>query len=108
MRDGSHGYHNIERIDRRTERSGRRLATEQVQNHPIYFHAELAERQVLPLALSVVGEDRLLYASDFPHEPDDEIMEVLEAFLAREDVSQSAKQKILCENIEALYTLKAA
>ena len=98
----------IERIDRRTERSGRRLATEQVQNHPIYFHAELAERQVLPLALSVVGEDRLLYASDFPHEPDDEIMEVLEAFLAREDVSQSAKQKILCENIEALYTLKAA
>jgi hypothetical protein len=42
------------------------------------------------------------------HEPDDEIMEVLEAFLAREDVSQSAKQKILCGNIEALYTLKSA
>ena len=35
-------------------------------------------------------------------------VEVLEAFLTREDVSQSAKQKILCENIEALYTLKAA
>ena len=98
----------IERIDRRTERTGRRLATEQVRNHPVYFHAELAERQVLPLALSVVGEDRFLYASDFPHEPDDEIMEVLEAFLVREDVSQSAKQKILCENIEALYTLKGA
>ena len=72
----------------------------------VYFHAELAERQVLPLALSVVGEDRLLYASDFPHEPDDEIVEVLEAFLAREDVSPSAKQKILCENIAALYALK--
>ena len=37
----------------------------------------------------------MLYASDFPHEPDDEIVEVLEAFLAREDVSQAAKQKIL-------------
>ena len=96
----------IERIDRRTERTGRHLATEQVQNHPVYFHAELAERQVLPLALSVVGEDRFLYASDFPHEPDDEIMAVLEEFLARDDVSQSAKQKILCDNIEALYTLK--
>jgi predicted TIM-barrel fold metal-dependent hydrolase len=96
----------IERIDRRTERNGRRLATEQVRDHPVYFHAELAERQVLPLALSVVGEDRLLYASDFPHEPDDEIVEVLEAFLAREDVSPSAKQKILCENIAALYALK--
>jgi predicted TIM-barrel fold metal-dependent hydrolase len=98
----------IERIDRRTERTGRHLATEQVRDHPVYFHAELAERQVLPLALSVVGEDRFLYASDFPHEPDDEIMEVLEAFLAREDVSPSAKQKLLCENIEALYTLKSA
>ena len=98
----------IERIDRRTERSGRRLATEQVQNHPVYFHAELAERQVLPLALSVVGEDRFIYASDFPHEPDDEIMAVLEEFLARDDVSQSAKQKILCDNIEALYMLKKA
>ena len=98
----------IERIDRRTERSGRHLATEQVRDHPVYFHAELAERRVLPLALDVGGEDRLLYASDFPHEPDDEIMEVLEAFLAREDVSQSAKQKILCGNIEALYTLKSA
>jgi hypothetical protein len=98
----------IERIDRRTERSGRRLATEQVRDHPVYFHAELAERQVLPLALDVVGEDRLLYASDFPHEPDDEIMEVLEAFLIREDVSPSAKQKILCDNIEALYMLKTA
>ena len=96
------------RADRpRTERTGRRLATEQVRNHPVYFHAELAEQQVLPLALSVVGEDRFLYASDFPHEPDDEIMEVLEAFLAREDVSQAAKQKLLCENIEALYMLKA-
>jgi len=84
------------------------LATEQVQNHPVYFHAELAEQQVLPLALDVVGEDRFLYASDFPHEPDDEIKEVLEAFLAREDVRPSAKQKILCDNIEALYMLKTA
>jgi len=95
----------IERIDRRTERSGRRLATEQVRDHPVYFHAELAEREVLPLALSVTGEDRLLYASDFPHEPDDEIVEVFEAFLARVDVSQAAKQQILCENITALYAL---
>src|SRR2546428_6703752 len=61
----------IERIDRRTERTGRRLATEQVLNHPVYFHAELAERQVLPLALSLVGEDPFIYPSHFPPEPDD-------------------------------------
>ena len=51
---------------------------------------------------------RFLYASDFRTSRTSEIMEVLEAFLAQEDVSPSAKQKILCENIEALYTLKAA
>src|SRR5262245_37443813 len=96
----------IERIDRRTERSGRHLATEQVQNYPVYFHAELAERQVLPLTFSVVAVRRSTYASDFPHEPDDEIVEVLEAFLARQDLSQSAKQKILCDNIAVLYALK--
>ena len=95
----------MERIDRNTERINRKLATEQVRDHPIYFHAELAEQDVMPLALSVVGEDRFIYASDFPHEPDEEVMEVLENFLVREDISQSAKQGILCDNIERLYGL---
>ena len=47
-------------------------------------------------------------ASDLPHETDDELLAVPEAFPARKDVSPSAKQKILCENIEALYTLQQA
>jgi len=83
----------MERIDRRTEdRTGRRLATEQVRNSPIYFHAELEERDVLPLALSVVGEDRFVYASDFPHESEATVQRALQGFLARQDVGEGAKR----------------
>jgi len=95
----------IERIDRNTAGKGRKLASEQVRDHPVYFHAELAEQAVLPFSVSVVGEDRFIYASDFPHEPDDEVIEVLDDFLAREDLSASAKQKIVYDNIKALYNI---
>ncbi len=95
----------IERIDRNTAGKGRKLASEQVRNHPIYFHAELAEREVLPFSVSVVGEDRFIYASDFPHEPDDEVIELLEEFREREDLSESAKRKIVYDNIKALYSI---
>ncbi len=93
----------IERIDRRTARRGRHLASEQVRDHPIYFQAELEERQVLLAAIDAIGADRLIYASDYPHERLDDITEALQNFLRRDDVSQSAKQKILCDNVKALY-----
>jgi predicted TIM-barrel fold metal-dependent hydrolase len=93
----------IERIDRRTARRGRRLATEQVRDHPIYFQAELEERQVLLAAIDGIGADRLIYASDYPHERLDDITDALHGFLQRDDVSQEAKQKILCDNVKALY-----
>lgn len=96
----------IERIDRRTEgRKRRKLASEQVHNSPLYFHAELEEEGVLPTAFAEVGEDRFLYASDFPHESAATATHALETFLARDDVSQSAKQKILCDNVKAIYGL---
>lgn len=97
----------IERIDRRAKhRQGRRLATEQVRNCPIYFHAELEEHEVLPLALSVVGDDRFVYASDYPHESAKDVEEALEEFLERQDVSAGSKQKILCDNIKAMYGMR--
>jgi predicted TIM-barrel fold metal-dependent hydrolase len=75
-----------------------------VRNHPVYFHAELTEK-ALPYAISEIGDDRFLYASDYPHEPVDEIEEGLEHFLLREDLSQESKQKILCDNINAIYAM---
>ncbi len=97
----------VERIDRRTEaRHHRRLASEQVRNSPIYFHAELEEEGVLPTALAEVGEDRFLYASDFPHESAATATRALEAFLVRDDISPAAKQKLLCDNVKTIYGLK--
>ena len=96
----------MERIDNGADRRGIPSASEQVRNHPIYFHAELEEREGLVTALSVVGDDRFCYASDYPHEPQEEIKEGLESFLAREDVSLSSKQKILSTNVKEAFGIK--
>lgn len=96
----------MERIDRRTE--GRRagaMATEQVRNNPIYFHADLEEKEVLPTAVDVVGADRFVYASDYPHESAATVSRALQTFMDRPDVDQPAKQKILCDNIKAMYAM---
>lgn len=95
----------IERIDRTPpERRKWPSAAEQVRTAPIYFHAELEEENGLPYAISVLGDDRLLYASDYPHEPDAGIAETLDNFLAREDIAETSKQRILCDNIKAIYS----
>ena len=51
----------MERIDRKT--AG--LATQQVRDCPVYFHAELEEQASLVCAVSAVGEDRFIYASEY-------------------------------------------
>jgi len=63
-------------------------------------------RTFLPLALSVVGEDRFVYASDFPHESEATVQRALHGFLARQDVSDGAKRRILYDNVLALYRLQ--
>lgn len=95
----------LERTDRRMSRLGKYVATDQVRNSPIYFHAELDEPMALAYVSGIVGEDRLLYASDYPHEPHEEVIEDLETFLGREDVPLPLKQKLLHDNITAFYSL---
>ncbi len=93
----------IERIDQRTDRAGRHLASEQVRDHPIYFHVELEEGAPVPVAIDAVGEDRLIYASDYPHESPEAVSHGLASFLTRDDIRDRVKQKIFCDNIKALY-----
>jgi predicted TIM-barrel fold metal-dependent hydrolase len=76
--------------------------SEYMRSGPIYYHAELWER-MLPYVIERVGEDRILYASDYPHEPD--LAEAIRAFEAREDLSDQAKRKILSENGKRFYKL---
>jgi predicted TIM-barrel fold metal-dependent hydrolase len=92
----------IERID---ARAGRPLASKQVENSPVYFHTELDELRGLKWFTSLYGDERVVYASDYPHESDEEIVEKLHGFLATNEVSQQTKERILRDNIKALYSM---
>ena len=69
----------------------------------IYYHAELWET-MLPYVIERVGEDLILYASDYPHEPD--LAEAIKRFEERKDLSDSAKRKILWDNGERFYNME--
>ncbi len=71
----------------------------------IFFHCEADER-IIPYAVSMLGEDVLLYASDFPHIAPEKIVEEKEHFLARSDLSESAKAKIVHDNALRLYKVR--
>ncbi len=54
--------------------------------------------------LSRIGEDVLLYASDFPHW-DSSYPHSVKKVLGRRDISDRQKQKVLAENARHLYNL---
>jgi predicted TIM-barrel fold metal-dependent hydrolase len=73
----------------------------------IFFHCELDER-IIPFAASVLGEDVLLYASDFPHVSPERSLHEKNEFMERKDVPDSAKVKIMRENALRLYGINPA
>lgn len=60
------------------------------------FVAAEADDCMLPQEIALLGEDQILFSSDFPHDEGrgDAMLEVLE----RRDISDSQKRKILCDN----------
>ena len=48
-------------------------------------------------------DDILFCASDFPHEPRSECLESIGKFIAREDLEEKTKIKILTENPKRMY-----
>jgi predicted TIM-barrel fold metal-dependent hydrolase len=48
----------------------------------------------------------VVYASDYPHEPKDEIVEEVDGLIGRSDLSESSKRKILRDNTIRFYNLK--
>jgi predicted TIM-barrel fold metal-dependent hydrolase len=59
---------------------------------------------MLPYVVERVGEDLILYASDYPHEPD--LAEAIRKFEDRKDLSDSAKRKILWDNGKRFYNME--
>ena len=81
----------------------KRPPTEYVRDGNWYFHTE-ADEKILPYVMSVIGEDVLFYASDFPHW-DSSYPASVDAMLGRTDLSDAAKRKVMRENAMRLYGL---
>jgi predicted TIM-barrel fold metal-dependent hydrolase len=69
----------------------------------IYFSCE-ADECLLPQALKLIGEDQIVYASDYPHW-DGSYPESLRELRSREDISETQKRKVLADNARRLYKL---
>ena len=94
----------VERIDGRAKKP---IATNQLKNSPIYFHTELDELEGLRWFTSLYGNDRITWASDYPHGVTvEEISGEIEEFVESDKLPQDTKERVLRDNTKALYGLK--
>lgn len=71
----------------------------------IWVAFELGENS-LKYVIDAMGPDRILYASDFPHEPTEEdLINELPEFIASDSYSDEIKRKVLHDNNLAFYHL---
>ncbi len=77
--------------------------SEYMRDGRIYFHAELWEA-MLSYVIERIGEDLILYASDYPHEPD--LAQAIRKFESRRDLTDTAKRKILVDNGKRFYGME--
>lgn len=62
------------------------------------------DEAVLPGIIQVLGDDNIVFASDYPH-PDAKFPGVVDELASREDLSESSKTKILSRNAARLLKL---
>jgi predicted TIM-barrel fold metal-dependent hydrolase len=82
----------------------RKRPSEYVRSGAIFFSCE-ADEWLLPQALRLVGENQIVYASDFPHW-DHSYPGSIEEIRNRGDITERQKGKLLAENARRLYGLK--
>ena len=99
----------MERIDEHYEKLApqvpelRKRPSEYIKSENFYISTE-AEESMLPAVLEHVGEDRVLYASDFPHW-DCSFPNSVRHISERQNLSDAAKRKVLGDNAARLYQL---
>jgi predicted TIM-barrel fold metal-dependent hydrolase len=98
------------RLDEEYEKRGaveapllRRKPSEYIRGGNFYFTCE-PDETILPAALAAVGEDQVMYASDFPHW-DHGYPGSIEELAERHDLTEAQKRKILADNARRLYGL---
>jgi len=102
----------MDRMDDEWEKRGKRWSpllkrapSEYIRNGNIYFSCEVEER-TLPYVVEFLGEDKIFFASDYPHErarPD--FLHDIPEFVERTDLSDKVKEKILLHNARRFYRL---
>jgi len=109
----------LERLHHRFQHSGKNLSQVVTRTTPIqalptmdyvrkgnlYFSAEV-EDALLPQVLDLVGDGQIMFGSDMPH--GDRERFAAEMLQDREDLSESAKQKILETNPARFYGLSGS
>ncbi len=81
----------------------KKTPSEHLRSGRIFIHCEL-EDQAVPILAETLRDDILFCASDFPHEPAHEFRQNVAKFLAREDVREETKRKILWDNPIRMYS----
>jgi predicted TIM-barrel fold metal-dependent hydrolase len=74
-----------------------------VRSGKIYFSCE-ADECLLPQAMKLVGDNQIVYASDFPHW-DGSYPHSIGELRERDDLSEAQKGKVLADNARRLYKL---
>jgi predicted TIM-barrel fold metal-dependent hydrolase len=100
----------MERMDDEFAKRGRveapalkKKPSEYIRSGNIYFSCE-ADEWLLPQALKLVGENQIVYASDFPHW-DNSYPGSIDEIRTRGDITEAQKRKILADNCRRLYKL---
>lgn len=102
----------MDRMDEEFELRGHREApllkakpSEYMRSGRIYIGVE-SEEAPIPYVIETFGADKLLWASDYPHW-DSPWPHGTQAFLTRDDISDTAKRQILQENPQRFYGFTA-
>ncbi len=82
----------------------KRKPSDYVRSGSIFFSCE-ADEWLLPQALKLVGENQIVYASDFPHW-DHSYPASVDEIRDRGDITDVQKRKLFADNARRLYGLK--
>ena len=74
-----------------------------MRSEQVYYSFE-PDEQTLPFIMEFVGEDRLVFASDYNH-GDSKFPHTVESVTKRKNLSESSLRKLMGENAARLYNI---
>ena len=85
----------------------KRKPSDYIRSENFWVAMELGERELsLKYTIDAIGSERILYASDYPHEPTEEmIKDELDEFVESNLYSMAVKKNLLYSNMKQFYNL---